>query len=74
MQSFGDNVRKFNAALTLEGIKLPAPIEAMNPFRGENAGLIDRVTGQFYGQYYPDVNPRHIIFGINPGRHGADRR
>ena len=71
MQSFGDKVRSFNNALTLKGIKLPTPIEAMNPFQGDNAALIDKVTGQFYGKFYGDAQPRHIIFGINPGRHGA---
>lgn len=71
MQTFANRVLEFNRNLTLDGLKLPATIESMNPFRSENAALIERVTGQFYGKFYNDTDSRHIIFGINPGRHGA---
>ncbi len=71
MATFAERVLSFNQQLSLKGIKLPPTIEAMNPFKGENAQLIERVTGQFYGKFYRDNQPRHIILGINPGRHGA---
>jgi len=29
------------------------------------------LSAQFYVKYYSDNNPRKIILGINPGRHGA---
>ncbi len=30
-----------------------------------------RVMEAFYGKYYSDTRPRTLLFGINPGRHGA---
>lgn len=30
-----------------------------------------RVMECFYQKYYSDTNPRTLLFGINPGRHGA---
>src|SRR3569833_2031670 len=41
----------------------------MNPFR-ENEHALELSTG-FYKKFYNDNRQRHLILGINPGRHGA---
>lgn len=47
---------------------LPRGVEILNPYRDKTAySLCD----QFYKKYYSDDNPRRLIVGINPGRHGA---
>lgn len=71
MTTFGEKVRAFNSSLDASKLVLPAGVAAMNPFTGENAALINRVTKQFYGRFYSDSEPRNVILGINPGRHGA---
>lgn len=43
-------------------------IGIMNPYKDAAAWA---VTEQFYPKYYNDNRPRALIFGINPGRHGA---
>lgn len=43
-------------------------IGIMNPYKDPAAWA---VTEQFYPKYYSDHRPRALIFGINPGRHGA---
>ncbi|HKI46704.1 MAG TPA: uracil-DNA glycosylase family protein [Balneolales bacterium] len=47
---------------------LPRGVEVMNPFEEEDAA---KIAGRFYQKYYDDINPRVILFGINPGRFGA---
>lgn len=49
--------------------ELPAQVEWLLPFQQypETAAL----TRKFLDQYYSDVQPRHLILGINPGRFGA---
>jgi hypothetical protein len=47
---------------------LPKGVEAIFPF--DNAET-KRVMELFYRKYYSDENPRTLLFGINPGRHGA---
>ena len=47
---------------------LPQGVEVMNPFEDADAA---KVAGRFYQKYYDDINPRVILFGINPGRFGA---
>src|ERR1017187_10592342 len=49
-------------------VNLPAEIEVMNPFMDE---ITFNLCKQFYNKYYNDNNPRHAIFGINPGRFGG---
>lgn len=57
----------------LDGIEdglpvLPETITALFPYRDPDI----RVTaGTFYKKYYSDSEPRALILGINPGRHGA---
>ncbi len=48
--------------------KLPAGVQAMNPYQNEETF---RLCRQFYTKYYNDIYPRTIILGINPGRFGA---
>ena len=43
-------------------------IGIMNPYQEPDAWA---VAQQFYPKYYNDSRPRALIFGINPGRHGA---
>ena len=47
---------------------LPDGIEIIYPFEDEET---KRVMRLFFKKYYSDTNPRHILFGINPGRNGA---
>jgi hypothetical protein len=43
-------------------------ISIMNPYTNPGAWEVVR---KFYPKYYSDDRPRVLIFGINPGRHGA---
>jgi len=47
---------------------LPSEVVTMNPFLEEE---VQSVCTQFYQQYYNDLQERHMIIGINPGRFGA---
>ena len=51
-----------------QGIALPDGYRLMNPFAHGHALAI---SAEFHRRFYADNRPRHIIFGINPGRHGA---
>ena len=49
-------------------VKLPPNYRLMNPFiKGEAFAI----SSDFYHLFYEDHYKRKIIFGINPGRHGA---
>jgi hypothetical protein len=67
--SFADKVIHFNNQLTYTGSSLPQSIQIMNPFR--TYGEVMHIVRAFYRKYYNDINPRHIILGINPGRFGG---
>jgi len=67
--TFADKVIQFNQQLEYTGARLPPGIRIMNPFRGDEQTL--GIAEKFYRKYYSDSNPRHIIFGINPGRFGG---
>ena len=69
--TIADRILAFNNALSLDGVKLPEGIRAMNPFKEEHAAMIADLTSQFYRKYYSDNRKRKFIIGINPGRHGA---
>lgn len=47
---------------------MPEGVAVMNPYVDPNAW--SAVT-LFYQRFYADAGPRRLIFGINPGRHGA---
>lgn len=66
--TFADKVIDFNKRLDFKG-SLPDGIRIMNPFR-ENPG-VNAIMEEFYKKYYDDNEKRHLILGINPGRHGA---
>ncbi|MEO9210301.1 MAG: uracil-DNA glycosylase family protein [Ginsengibacter sp.] len=68
MKTFADKIIAFNKKIHYKG-DLPSGISVMNPFR-ENAHALE-ISSQFYKKYYNDINSRHIILGINPGRFGA---
>lgn len=40
----------------------------MNPFKDKDTY---NICQKFYHKYYNDINPRHLILGINPGRFGG---
>ena len=46
----------------------PNGVETIFPFENPETR---RVMEIFFNKYYADDNPRTLIFGINPGRHGA---
>lgn len=66
--SFADQVIAFNQQLSLTAT-LPPKVAVMNPFT-DNAFALP-VSSAFYRKYYNDNHQRHLILGINPGRHGA---
>ena len=68
MPTFADKIIAFNQSLSFTGA-LPDGIRIMNPFQ-ENPVVLD-ISSTFYKKYYGDDQPRHLILGINPGRHGA---
>ncbi|MFP4527455.1 MAG: uracil-DNA glycosylase family protein [Candidatus Kapaibacterium sp.] len=69
--TFADRIIEFNHNLSLGDIELPEGIRALNPFRGNNEGEVDRIMSEFYKKYYDDDNLRKMALGINPGRFGA---
>lgn len=68
MSTFADRIIAFNQQLDFTGT-LPLGISIMNPFKENGPALA--VSSQFYRKYYSDNHPRHLIFGINPGRFGS---
>jgi hypothetical protein len=67
--TFADKVIEFNRQLEYTGPALPAGIRIINPFREEEQAM--QISEVFYRKYYNDVNKRHLILGINPGRFGG---
>ena len=64
---WADRILGFNQSLELTA-RLPDGVVVMNPFRNRETFSL---CTQFYKKYYSDNNPRRLILGINPGRHGA---
>ena len=60
--------RIINFYRSLEPPRLPKGIEILFP--QENKDVM-KVVETFFCKFYNDTNPRHLIFGINPGRFGA---
>ena len=69
--TFAQKAIAFNSHLHYTGGPLPAGIRVMNPFKEAPEAL--RASSDFYLKYYGDEQPRTLILGINPGRHGAGR-
>jgi len=51
------------------GSRLPKGVSVLNPFQ-DNVE-VNNWSNTFYGRFYADSQPRHLILGINPGRLGA---
>jgi hypothetical protein len=66
-----EKILRFYSELALDNGVLPDGITAMNPYQGEKREIVQKVMFQFYSKFYNDNNPRKLILGINPGRHGA---
>ncbi|RFZ81254.1 SMUG2 DNA glycosylase family protein [Mucilaginibacter terrenus] len=67
--SFGNRVIQFYKEVEYAGPPLPSDIRIMNPYKGDSQ--VARICKDFYGKYYNDERPRHLILGINPGRFGG---
>jgi len=61
-------IMAYNRSLSFDG-KLPKGVGIMNPY-AENLAALE-ASDAFYLKYYSDNQPRKLILGINPGRHGA---
>jgi len=68
MESFADEIKRFNRLLDIRRT-LPPGIDVLRPFRDDNRVLA--WSDAFYNLFYSDLQPRHLILGINPGRLGA---
>ncbi len=68
--TLADKILAFNKRLEIDAL-LPANIEVLNPFQGEQAENVWPIVEQFYQKFYADNDPRKLILGINPGRLGA---
>ncbi len=66
--TFADRVITFNETLIFTD-SLPEHFQVVNPFQ-DNPEVMTPVR-QFYKKFYDDNQPRRMILGINPGRHGA---
>lgn len=53
---------------SFEPPRLPKGIEILFPQKNKE---VMKVVETFFYKFYNDTNPRHLIFGINPGRFGA---
>jgi hypothetical protein len=47
---------------------LPKGIEVLDVHKNEE---VQQVCTSFYNEYYNDLNKRHVLLGINPGRFGG---
>jgi hypothetical protein len=68
LESIADKIKSFNRNLHL-GSRLPKGVSVLNPFQ-DNVE-VNNWSNTFYGRFYADSQPRHLILGINPGRLGA---
>jgi hypothetical protein len=67
MPTFAENIIDFYKSLQPPSI-LPKNIGILFPQKNEE---VMNVVKTFFNKFYNDNNPRHLIFGINPGRFGA---
>lgn len=67
IMSNSKNILTFLRKLDLQ-VTLPQQVEVMNPFKNSETFSLCK---KFYHKFYNDINPRNIIFGINPGRFGG---
>ena len=53
---------------SLKPPRLPKGIDILFPQKNKE---VMQIVETFFYKFYNDTNPRHLIFGINPGRFGA---
>ncbi len=63
-----DRIIAFNKNLSYTKA-LPEGFDVLNPFQN-HPETVDAMS-RFYRKFYKDQQQRHLILGINPGRHGA---
>ncbi len=68
MTHFSEKVIDFTRSLRVPDLPLPDGFEWLFPH--ENPETMACLTN-FYQKFYASPQPRHFIFGINPGRFGA---
>ncbi len=69
--NFYQNILNFYKQLNFDESILPPKVRVMNPYFDFQSGEIKKTIQSFYKKFYNDNKKRKIIFGINPGRHGA---
>lgn len=69
--TFAERVLQFNADLSGEVLELPEGFKFINPFKGEQEELVQRITTAFYEKYYSDCRTRRLILGSSPARRGS---
>jgi hypothetical protein len=62
-----DHLIRFYQTIQPPG-NLPKGIDVLFPQQDKE---VMRIVKLFFRKFYPDDRPRHLIFGINPGRFGA---
>jgi hypothetical protein len=67
MTTFAENIINFYKSLQPPTV-FPKNIEILFPQKNEE---VMNVVKTFFYKFYNDDKPRHLIFGINPGRFGA---
>jgi Uracil DNA glycosylase superfamily len=68
---FYQKILNFYKLLNFDESILPPKVKVMNPYFDSVSGEIKNTIQSFYKKFYNDNKKRKIIFGINPGRHGA---
>lgn len=64
--SFAESIINFYKSL--EPPRLPKGVEILFPQKNKD---VMKLVETFFYKFYNDDRPRHLIFGINPGRFGA---
>lgn len=69
--SWADRIIQFQENFNFPEEILPAGVQVLEPFERSRPLEIVENFRAFYRKYYSDNAPRHVLLGINPGRHGA---
>ncbi|MGV9268054.1 uracil-DNA glycosylase family protein [Kitasatospora sp. NPDC003701] len=64
-------ILQFNEVLAGTTLELPPGFAVINPFNGPQKKRVREVTTAFYGKYYGDDKPRHLVLGSSPARRGT---
>ena len=65
-----EQIIKFNDTISTP-IKMPAGIRILNPFKGDDADLVRKISSEFYRKFYSDTRRRRLILGSTPSRLGT---